>query len=235
MALFSKLQLHLLLLLLVLPNSAFSQTNNNITVGTTLTATDSSSPWTSSSGDFAFGFRKLQGQNDLFLLSIWYVKTTDKTVVWYATNGSSLDSPAVRRGSRVSLAADRGLVLADPQGKELWSSETVGRSASYAVMGDDGNMVIFQENGSVKVWESFGHPTDTLLPGQTMSRGQKLWSRWREREFSRGRFQLSLQQDGDLAVYSINLPTEDQNNPYYVAEIDDGNRLVLNETGITIC
>ncbi|XP_062083915.1 G-type lectin S-receptor-like serine/threonine-protein kinase RLK1 [Humulus lupulus] len=235
MALFTKLHLLLLLLLLVLPNAAISQTNNNITVGTTLSATDNSSPWTSSSGDFAFGFRKLENQNDLFLLSIWYANIPDKTIVWY----TNTDSPAAPRGSRVSLTADRGLLLADPQGQELWSSEIIGGDASHAVMGDDGNMVIFEENGSGKLWESFDHPSDTLLPGQSMSRGEGLSSRQRETEFSKGRFQLRLQQDGNLVMNSINLPTENANSPYYASDTDEGTnsstagtRLVFNETGI---
>ncbi|KAF4359202.1 hypothetical protein F8388_005311 [Cannabis sativa] len=232
MAMFSELCFPLFLLIL-LPNTALSQTTNNITVGTTLTATDNSSPWLSPSTEFAFGFQKIKNQNDHFLLSIWYANIPDKTIVWYAFKTNS--SAVVPRGSQVNLTADRGLVLVDPQGKEVWSSEIVSGEASHAVMQDEGNFVIF---GSEKLWESFDHPSDTLLPGQSLSRGEGLLSRWRENVFSKGRFELKLQQDGNLVLYSVNLPTRNDNNPYYASDTDErsgsstaGNQLVFNETG----
>ncbi|KAM6578975.1 hypothetical protein CsatB_030812 [Cannabis sativa] len=235
MALFYEL-CFLLFIIVFLPNTALSQITNNITVGTTLTATDNSSPWLSPSTEFAFGFRKLENQNNLFLLSIWYANIPDKTVVWYATTINS--SAIVPRGSRVSLTADRGLVLVDPQGKEIWSSEIVRGDTSHAIMEDKGNFVIF---GSNKIWESFDHPSDTLLPGQSLNRGEGVSSRWRENVFSKGRFEMRLQQDGNLVLYSVNLPTDNANNPYYASDTDDtsnsttaGTRLVFNETGNNI-
>ncbi|GMN26570.1 hypothetical protein TIFTF001_001363 [Ficus carica] len=100
------------LFLLLLPISAFAQTNNglNISVGTSLTATQNSSPWLSPSGDFAFGFRQLPNQNNHFLLCIWYAKIPDKTIVWYAGNNPPATAPT---GSKVDLTSDRGLVLTD--------------------------------------------------------------------------------------------------------------------------
>ncbi len=60
---------HLLVsLLILLPISAVAQNNGNITVGSSLTATDNSFSWLSSSGDFTFGFRPLNESNDLSLL-----------------------------------------------------------------------------------------------------------------------------------------------------------------------
>uniref|UniRef100_A0A803PX27 Bulb-type lectin domain-containing protein n=1 Tax=Cannabis sativa TaxID=3483 RepID=A0A803PX27_CANSA len=228
-------------LLILLTSTALSQTTNNITVGTTLTATDNSLTWLSPSTEFAFGFRKLENQNNLFLLSIWYANIPDKTIVWYATTTTNTDSSAaVPRGSQVSLTADQGLVLVDPQGKEVWSSKIVSGEASHAVMGDEGNFVIFEgSNGDKKLWESFDHPSDTLLPGQSLNRGEGVSSRWRENVFSKGRFELRLQQDGNLVLVSVNLPTEHANEPYYASDTYEGsnnssnagNRLVFNETG----
>jgi hypothetical protein len=79
-------------LLLLLPTSAVAQTNGKITVGDSLSTTDNSS-WVSPSGDFAFGFHQLNG-SDFFLLSIWYNKIPDRTIVWYA-NGDKL-APRVK-------------------------------------------------------------------------------------------------------------------------------------------
>nr|GFA77375.1 G-type lectin S-receptor-like serine/threonine-protein kinase LECRK3 [Tanacetum cinerariifolium] len=48
---------------------AAQRTNGSISVGTSLTASPDATPWLSPSGEFAFGFRQVQG-NENFLLSI---------------------------------------------------------------------------------------------------------------------------------------------------------------------
>jgi len=63
-------------LLLLLPTFSVTQTNGKITVGVSLSTTDSSS-WVSPSGDFAFGFRQSFNSPDFFLLSIWYYNVPD--------------------------------------------------------------------------------------------------------------------------------------------------------------
>ncbi|KAI9215552.1 hypothetical protein POPTR_T084450v4 [Populus trichocarpa] len=95
---------------------AVAQTNGSMPVGAFITATDDAPSWLSSSGEFAFGFQPLE-YKDHFLLSIWYAKIPEKTIVWYA-NG---DNPAPRE-SKVELRGDSGLVLTDPQGNLIWSS-----------------------------------------------------------------------------------------------------------------
>ncbi|PON48830.1 hypothetical protein PanWU01x14_235330 [Parasponia andersonii] len=98
----SSLGIFLFPLSLLLPIYSLAQTTNgNITIGASLFAAENSSSWLSASGDFAFGFRPIEIDQDiLFLLCIWYAKIPDKTIVWYA-NG---DLPA-QRESKVSLTA----------------------------------------------------------------------------------------------------------------------------------
>jgi hypothetical protein len=56
-------------------------------MGDSLPVADNSS-WLSPSGDFALGFRP-HNNSDFFLLSIWYGKIPDRTIVWY-TNADQL-------------------------------------------------------------------------------------------------------------------------------------------------
>ena len=44
-----------------------------------------------------------------------------------------------------------------------------------------------------------------------------LYSRQSETNFSKGRFLLKLQDDGDLLLNTINLPTDNPNDAYYTA------------------
>jgi hypothetical protein len=151
---FSLTQTLFTLLLLLLLISAIAQTAN-ITMGDSLSAADNSS-WLSPSGDFAFGFCQ-HINSDFFLLSIWYDKIPDRTIVWYA-NADQL----APRGSKVELMASR-LVLTSPQGKELWASKNLTSVVGYGVMKDTGSFVIKDRNSN-NLWETFQKPTDTILP-----------------------------------------------------------------------
>ncbi|KAF3974621.1 hypothetical protein CMV_002071 [Castanea mollissima] len=219
-------------LLILLPISAVAQNDPGyVNVGSFLTATDeNSTSWLSPSGDFAFGFSPLK-QKDLFLLSIWFARIPDKTVVWYAR----LDNP-VPRGSKVELINDRGLVLTGPQNDELWTSNSTG--TLFGFMNNTGNFVL-QDSNLNSLWESFKDPRDTMLPAQIMERGGVLSSRQSENNFSKGRFQLQLGDDGNLVLHTINLPTDNPNEAYYESQttagdngtLSPGKELVFNESG----
>ncbi|XP_021832246.1 G-type lectin S-receptor-like serine/threonine-protein kinase LECRK3 [Prunus avium] len=221
--------------LFLLSVSVFAQTNGSIAVGDFLTATAAnSSPWLSPSGDFAFGFLPL-GSNDLFLLSIWYAKIPDRTIVWYANRDN--EAAVAPKGSTVNLTANSGLVLNSPQGEELWKSGTSVGVVANGVMNDTGNFVL-QDRNSESLWETFNNPTDTMLPGQTLERSGKLSSRQSETNYSKGRFQLLLQEDGNLVLSTINLPTNFANSPYYATDTtsgtvagSEGKELVFNVSG----
>ncbi|KAK4857313.1 hypothetical protein QYF36_026809 [Acer negundo] len=163
-----------------------AQTGGNITIGASLTAAENSPSWLSPSGEFAFGFQPLENDRELFLLSIWYEKIPDKTIVWWAHG----DSPTAPRGSKLELTANSGMVLTSPQGDELWRSSIIG-TVAYAFINDSGNFVLFNSNSDT-AWQSFENPTDTILPTQTLERGWLLSSRRSETNFSTGRFQLQL-------------------------------------------
>ncbi|KAK1426327.1 hypothetical protein QVD17_14998 [Tagetes erecta] len=206
------------------------QTNGSIPVGVSLNATDNVAAWLSPSGDFAFGFKKIEGKDD-FMLSIWYDKIRDKTIVWYPQ-----DIPVVPRGSKVELTSGRGLILSDPQGRELWCSQSIA-NVSYGVMNDTGNFVIVDRNSS-NVWESFNHPADTMLPTQILGRGGVINSKLSQTNFSKGRFQLQLLEDGNLVFKSRNIDFDFTYNTYFESLTNDrinssnsGNQLIFDAMG----
>ncbi|KAL5765058.1 hypothetical protein ACOSQ2_017652 [Xanthoceras sorbifolium] len=214
-----------------------AQSGGNINTGASLTAAENSPSWLSPSGEFAFGFRKLNNvDRELFLLSIWYDKIPEKTIVWWA-RGDSPTAPTAPRESKVELTANSGLVLTNPQGDELWRSDPIIGTVARASMNDSGNFVLFSSN-SMKAWQSFENPTDTMLPTQTLESGWMLSSRQSETNLSKGRFRMRLRTDGNLVLTTINLPTDYPNEPYYETKTNldnnsssPGSRVVFNQSG----
>ncbi|RDX94523.1 G-type lectin S-receptor-like serine/threonine-protein kinase RLK1, partial [Mucuna pruriens] len=213
--------------------SVVAQTKTNLAIGDSHTASASTSPWlvSSPSGDFAFGFLPLEDTPDFFILCIWYAKIQDKTIVWFANR----DKPAPK-GSKVELSADDGLVLTAPSGEQLWNTGGLSVRVSSGAFNDTGNFVL-QDGASNSVWESFKDYRDTLLPYQTLERGQKLSSKLRENDFNLGRFELFFQNDGNLVMHSINLPSGYANENYYQSGTIESNtssagtQLVLDRLG----
>ncbi|RVX12751.1 G-type lectin S-receptor-like serine/threonine-protein kinase LECRK1 [Vitis vinifera] len=165
----------------------------NATLGSSLTAEGNNSFWASPSDEYAFGFQQIR--NEGFLLAIWFNKIPEKTIVWSA-NGNNL----VQRGSRVELTTGGQFVLNDPEGKQIWNAVYASK-VSYAAMLDTGNFVLASQD-SIYLWESFDHPTDTILPTQMLDLGSQLVARFSEKNYSNGRFLLILQADGDLILYT---------------------------------
>ncbi|KAL9319695.1 hypothetical protein ACSQ67_011534 [Phaseolus vulgaris] len=81
------------------------------------------------------------------------------------------------------------------------------------------------DQNSVSLWESFSHPTDTLVPTQVLELGGELSSRQGEFNFSTGRFKLQLQEDGNLVFKLVNL-----DKPYFSTGPADSN----NKTNVGI-
>ncbi|KAJ8747776.1 hypothetical protein K2173_014455 [Erythroxylum novogranatense] len=243
------LHLILCLLLFLMPSCSVAQTGRDVRVGDSLTAAENSS-WISPSGEFAFGFINLKAakisicllygmlkyhkepfNKDLYLLAIWYAKIPQRTIVWYANVGV-----LAPKQSKVELNSSQGLVLTDDRGNQLWTSLTKSGVVASGSMRDSGNFVL-QDSRSDMLWESFKDPADTILPGQVLIGDDSIFSTIRN-QFSKGRFQLKLQEDGNLVLATINLPSTHANEPYYASgtygesnKSSPGYQLVFNSSG----
>ncbi|KAJ6800101.1 epidermis-specific secreted glycoprotein EP1-like [Iris pallida] len=69
-----------------------------------------------------------------------------------------------------SLRPDGDLVLANPDGKIVWSTGTANKDVVRLEILPTGNIVLSDSKGKF-VWQSFDHPTDTLLVGQSLRPG----------------------------------------------------------------
>ncbi|XP_075645870.1 G-type lectin S-receptor-like serine/threonine-protein kinase LECRK2 [Castanea sativa] len=85
----------------------------------------------------------------------------------------------------------------------------------------------------IELWkESFKEPTDTILPGQILHKPSKLMSHTFKTSHFKGRLQLYLQKDGNLVLYSLSMPSEDIEKPYYATmTLRWDSQLIFNEAG----
>ncbi|KAB2616954.1 G-type lectin S-receptor-like serine/threonine-protein kinase RLK1 [Pyrus ussuriensis x Pyrus communis] len=204
------------------------QMQSNISRGSSLTPTTNSS-WLSRSGVYAFGFYK---QGNGYAVGIFLAGIPQTTIVWTAKR----DDPPLSTNVTLDFTSD-GFSLTSTQGQSFVMEYTSGSSAS---MLDSGNFVIYNARQDI-VWQSFKHPTDTLLPGQTLFAEDELFSAKSESDHSTGIFRLKMQADGNLVQYPVNTP-DTAPYSYYSSGTDgrgknvtlhfaaDGHLYLLNDT-----
>ncbi|BAS91195.1 Os04g0633800 [Oryza sativa Japonica Group] len=117
----------------------------------------------SKSGVFALGFFSPGTSNKSLYLGIWYHNIPQRTYVWVANRDNPISTPS----SSVMLAISNSsnLVLSDSEGRTLWTTNITitGGDGAYAALLDTGNLVLQLPNETI-IWQSFDHPTDTILP-----------------------------------------------------------------------
>ncbi|XP_062011142.1 G-type lectin S-receptor-like serine/threonine-protein kinase LECRK3 [Rosa rugosa] len=202
--------------------------SSHIRLGSSLFPETHPSSWPSASGQFEFGFYQ---QGSGFAVGIWLVGVDQNTTVWTANRDDPPLLPSPNNIVKLQLATDGKLVLTSDQShkKVVIANATYG-SVSSASMLDSGNFVLYDEIYKV-IWESFNHPTDTILGGQTLPTGGQLVSSLSDADHSTRRFHLNMQTDGNLVLY----PENSENSPIdaYYSTGTDGNLnldLYLNST-----
>lgn len=88
-------------------------------------------------------------------------------------------------------------MLAESNGRVKWQTNTVNKSVTGLRLMPNGNLMLHDKNGRF-VWQSFDHPTDTLLTGQSLKtvRANKLVSRKSDADGSDGPYIMVLDKTG---------------------------------------
>ncbi|CAL5403923.1 unnamed protein product [Camellia sinensis] len=115
-------------------------------------------------------------------------------LVWSANRDRPVQIDAI-----LQLTGDGDLILHDADGTFVWSTNTSGKSVFGMNFTELGNLVLFDENNAT-VWQSFDHPTDSLLVGQTLFRGQKLTSSKSASNLTPGLFSFKVEDYYEMVV-----------------------------------
>jgi len=112
----------------------------------------------------------------------------------------------VKENASVQFNKDGNLVLRDFDGSLVWSTTTSGSSVVGMNLAETGNLILFNVMGKT-VWESFAHPTNTLLIGQSLWQGKRLSSSFSETNSTQeGQFYLTLLDNGLYAFIDEDPP-----------------------------
>uniref|UniRef100_A0ACD5UG72 Uncharacterized protein n=1 Tax=Avena sativa TaxID=4498 RepID=A0ACD5UG72_AVESA len=122
----------------------------------------------SAGGSYTLGFFS-PGASTKRYLGIWFSVSKD-TVYWVANR----DQPLPDKSGMLVFDDVDSLVLLDGSRRTVWSSNFMAASALVVQLLQSGNLVVRNGSSGTYLWQSFDHPTDTLLPG--MKLGKNLWT-----------------------------------------------------------
>ncbi|XVE53611.1 hypothetical protein DITRI_Ditri03aG0016600 [Diplodiscus trichospermus] len=149
----------------------------------------------SNNSEFGFGFSTTSDVT-LFLLVIVHMETT--TVIWDANRNFPVSN------SDVFVFDKNGNMSLQNGGNVVWTTNTGDKGVSAMVLQDSGNLVL-QGNDDTVMWQSFAHPSDTLISNQEFREGMRLISNPSSRNLS---YILEIK-SGDVVLsagYSTPLP-----------------------------
>ncbi|KAL2326840.1 hypothetical protein Fmac_020267 [Flemingia macrophylla] len=172
---------------------------------------DDGSTLVSKDGTFELGFFNPGSSNNRYV-GIWYKNIAVKTVVWVANR----DNPIKDNNSTTMLKTQQGnLVLLAHNGTLLWTTTATAKASNPIVqLLDDGNLVIRDaKEERVFVWQSFDHPSDTLLPGMKLgwdlrtglNRRLTSWKNWEDPSSGNFVYEVVLGSNPDIVIWKGNV------------------------------
>ncbi|CAO2203576.1 unnamed protein product [Urochloa humidicola] len=174
----------------------------------------------SAQGKFELGLFSPNGSGR-FYLGIWYKNIPEQTVIWIANRAAPLSRVA---SAELRVSPDDGnlelvgISQSSTVAGMVWSSNLSSSlsapsspgSSNVAVMRDNGNLVLVDGGNSSNVlWQSFNHPTDTLVPeawlGENKLAGEyQTLTSWRDaKDPAPGVFTCTVDPDGSSEFFLL--------------------------------
>ncbi|GAU35305.1 hypothetical protein TSUD_389300 [Trifolium subterraneum] len=111
------------------------------------------------------------------------------------------DQPVNGKRSKLTLLNTGNIVLLDVSLNNVWSSNTASLEPLDLHLKNDGNLVLRELQGTKNLWQSFDSPTDTLVPGQPLTRYTKLVASRSEINHSSGFYQFFFNDENILGLH----------------------------------
>lgn len=129
----------------------------------------------SSGSSFTLGFFSPTGVSAKRYLGIWFTASPD-AVCWVANRDAPISNTS---GVGVLAVGSTGsLRLLDGSGQTVWSSNTTSSAPAVAQLLESGNLVVRQLSSGNVLWQSFDHPSNTLLAGMRLGKDPKTGAEW---------------------------------------------------------
>ncbi|KAK9084987.1 hypothetical protein Sjap_025398 [Stephania japonica] len=141
----------------------------------------------SNGGIYTLGFFS-PGNSKLRYIGIWYNKIPEQTVVWVANRNNPINSSSLGV-AKVDEHGNLGIFNGNAS-TPVWSTNISAPSGVHSTVCkllDSGNLVLLEQNKGGLLWQSFDHPTNTLLPGMKVGMSLKV-----ARDFSQKRANSDL-------------------------------------------
>ncbi|XP_019710668.1 G-type lectin S-receptor-like serine/threonine-protein kinase At5g35370 [Elaeis guineensis] len=149
------------------------------------------------------------------------------TPVWSANRNSPIPDDGL------VILSPVGLSVAQPNGSLLWSTPPLPSPLRALRLLDTGNLLLINASNAT-LWQSFDHPTDTLLSGQLLRAGSSLTSPVSNTDFSEGDYRLTVTTSDAVMTwkesqqyYSISTDAR-----FFKDYNDDISFMVANSTGL---
>ncbi|KAJ8541699.1 hypothetical protein K7X08_002515 [Anisodus acutangulus] len=159
-----------------------------------------------------------------FYLCVIHVESN--TIIWSA-NG---DAPVSNSG--IMMLTKNGINITEKDDSFKWSTPPL-KSAVYVLqLTESGNLLLLDQFNRT-LWESFNHPTDTIVIGQKLRVGMMLSSAISGDDLSKGHYRLSLTasdamlQWQGLTYWKLSMETKAYTNSNYAVEY-----MSVNQTGL---
>ncbi|CAN4119607.1 unnamed protein product [Withania somnifera] len=159
-----------------------------------------------------------------FYLCVIHVESN--TIIWSANGDTPVSNSGIMRLTK------NGINITEKDGSFKWSTPPL-KSAVYAMqLTEAGNLLLLDQfNGTL--WQSFNHPTDTIVSGQKLRVGMTLSSAISSDDFSKGHYRLSLTasdailQWQGLTYWKLSMETKAYTNSNQAVEY-----MFVNQTGL---
>ncbi|XP_078157585.1 G-type lectin S-receptor-like serine/threonine-protein kinase SD2-5 [Carex rostrata] len=121
-------------------------------------------------------------------------------VIWSANRARPVSENAT-----LQLTSKDGLTLHDNDGTQVWSTSGLNIPVDGISITESGNLVLFDKN-NFTIWQSFDHPTDCLVMGQTLDLGMKIIANSSSTDLAESQLYLTLLDDGLYGFVNFDPP-----------------------------